>query len=248
MKRLLTIAVAAAAIAGCADLRELTRKDNPYDNPFYGKYLTSNTPLDQAILRTVDALRQNPDSARLHNDLGTLLVQKGFPKDAEREFERAVNADSHFYPAWYNLGAVRASRGDEFGARHAFYRTIAYKPGHANALFQLGLMEEKKGNNQKAVQLYAKAYSINPSLLDVAVNPRVLDSHLTHLAMIEIYPKRHWRESTVFQGTPASYREAPQTEKAPSPQAAPQKIVPPAAPVTDPSQQPAPPTPPVTST
>jgi len=237
MKRLLMIAVAVLAMAGCAELRNLNLKhhENPYDNPFYAKYLNTGSPLDAAILRRLDAVRQNPDFARAHNDLGVLLVQKGFPKDAQREFERAVNADSHFYPAWYNLGLVRASHGDDFGARHAFYRTIAYKPGHAFALFQLGLIEEKRQNTEKAVKLYAKAYNINPALLDVSVNPRVLDSHLTDLALIELYPKRHNRESMQFQGTPLSYRE-PVQQEAPSPQAPPQKIVPPAAPVTDPSQ------------
>ena len=136
MKRLLMISIAALAltltISGCAEL--LDRDDHPYDNPFYAKYLDGGSPLDAQIQRTLEALRQNPGSPRLHNDLGTLLVQKGFPKDAEREFERAVNADRHFYPGWYNLGLVRASRGEEFGARHAFNRTIAYKPGHAAAL------------------------------------------------------------------------------------------------------------------
>ena len=237
MKRLLMITVAALAMAGCAELYERDR--NPYENPFYAKYLNTGSALDAQINRALDAVRQNPDSARAHNILGALLVQKGFPKDAEREFERAVNADSHFYPAWYNLGMVRASRGEDFGARHAFYRTVAYKPGHANALFQLGLIEEKRKNNDKAVKLYAKAFNINPALLDVAVNPRILDSQLTHLAMLEMYPKKHWKESMQFQGTPAGDREPAPPAPAPSPQAAPEKIVPPAPPATPPTPPPA---------
>jgi len=245
MKRMLMITVAALAMAGCSQLLE--RDGNPYDNPFYAKYLNTGSTLDVQIQNALEAVRQNPNSARAHNDLGRLLVQKGFPKDAEREFERAVNADSHFYPAWYNLGLVRASRGEDYGARHAFYRTVAYKPGHAAALFPLGLIEEKRNNTERAVKLYAKAYGINPALLDVATNPRVLDSRLTDLALLELYPKKHWRESMQFQGTPSAYRETV-PEPAPSPQPPPQKIVPPAPPVTDPSQQPAPPTPPVTST
>lgn len=245
MKRLLMISIAVLAltltISGCAGL--LDRDDHPYDNPFYAKYLDSGSPLDAQIKRTLEAVRQNPGSPRLHNDLGMLLVQKGFPKDAEREFERAVNADSHFYPGWYNLGLVRASRGEEFGARHAFNRTIAYKPGHAAALFQLGLIEEKRQNTERAVKLYAKAYSINPALLDVRANPRVVDSRLTALALIEMYPTTHERQSMQFHGTPSAYRE-PVQQPAPSPQAAPQNIVPPAPPATDPSQLP----PPVTTT
>ena len=249
MKRLLLISVAVLATAGCAELYE--RDKNPYDNPFYAKYLNTGSGLDAQISRTLDALRQNPDSARLHNDLGQLLVQKGFPKDAEREFERAVNADTRYYPAWYNLGLVRAARGEDFTARHAFRRTVSLKPGHAAALFQLGLIEEERRDFQAAVRYYAKAYSINPALLDVDVNPRILDSKITHLALLEMYPKQHTRQSMQFQGSPAGYRERePSKEPTLSPQAPPEKIVPPSAPATDPSQQPPTPpaNPPVTST
>lgn len=241
MKRLLMISVAVLAltltISGCAEL--LDRDANPYDNPFYAKYLDTGSALDAQIQRTLEAVRQNPGSARLHSDLGTLLVQKGFPKDAEREFERAVNADSHYYPAWYNLGLVRASRGEEFGARHAFRRTIAYKPGHAAALFQLGMIEEKRQNTGRAIELYAKAYGINPGLLDIRVNPRILDSRLTALALLKMYPKTHERQSMQFHGAPSGYRE-PVPQQAPSPEAPPAKIVPPAPPPTDPSQLPPP--------
>jgi tetratricopeptide (TPR) repeat protein len=226
MKRFLFITVAALAISGCAELYHRDR--NPYENPFYAKYLNTGSQLDAQITRALEEVRQNPNSPRAHNTLGMLLVQKGFPKDAERELERAVDADSHFYPAWYNLGLVRASRGEDLGARHAFYRTVHYKPGHAAALFQLGLIEEKRHNIEKAVGFYAKAYTINPLLMDVAVNPRVLDSQLTHRAMLEMYPKKHWKESMQFQGAPAGYRESAPPAPAPSPQATP----PPAATTT----------------
>ena len=247
MKRLLILAVAALTLAGCAAIRDAQKhfsNKNPYDNPFYAKYLNASVPLDAQIQQTVAALHAQPNNAALHNQLGQLLLLKGFPNDAETEFERAVDADKHFYPGWYNLGLIRAADGNYTGARYAFNRTVQYKPGHAAALFQLGLIEEKREHLDKAVKLYAKAYKINPSLLSVRVNPRILDSKLTHLALIELYPAKHWKESISFQGTPASYRE-PVAPEAPSPQAPAQKIVPPAPPVTDPSQQP---TPPVTST
>lgn len=238
MKRLL-LTVALVAMTGCADLTELYNRDaNPYENPFYAKYLNTGSNLDAQINRTLDAVRANPESARLHNDLGVLLVQKGFPKDAEREFERALNIDDDFYPAWYNLGLVRTARGEDFTARHAFRRTVSLKPGHAAALFQLGLIEEQRSHVDRAVHYFAKAYSINPALLDVAVNPRILDSKLTHLALLELYPKKHNKESMQFHGTPSGYRERV-PEPTLSPEAPPEKIVPPA---------PAPAPPPVTNT
>lgn len=237
MNRILTIAVAAALLSGCA-LHDRLHPQPNYDNPFYAKYLNTGSELDGRINETLNALRQNPDSPSLHNELGMLLVQKGFPKDAEREFERAVNADASFFPAWYNLGLARAARGDDLGARRAFYETIDQKPGHAQALFELGLIEEKRRNRDKAVDLYAKAFRINPALLGVRTNPRILDSELVHLALLKLYPDEHERRSMGFQGAPAGWQDRREDPPAPSPEQTPEKIVTPAPPATDPSQQP----------
>ena len=239
IKRLLVVVVA-VGLSGCAVWDRVSGNDDEYKKaPFYAKYLDPANPHDQRIMSALAALQMNPRSAQVHNDLGALLVQKGFPKDAEREFERAINADGDFYPAWYNLGLVRAARGDGFGAYRALRRTVMLKPGHSAALFQLGLMEEKRGNREEAVHHLAKAYAINPLLLDVRVNPRILDSKLTHLALLEIYPTEHARKSMQFQGAPQGYRD-PQME-APSRQAPADQIVPPSAPLTDPASQSAPP-------
>jgi tetratricopeptide (TPR) repeat protein len=202
MKRLLLLAVS-VALAACAS--NAHRNANTYDNPFYVKYLNTGSWVDGQITRTLNDLRANPRSATLHNNLGQLLVQKGFPKDAETEFERAVNADPRFYPGWYNLGLVRMSRGNLTGAHHAFSRTVHYKPGHSAALFQLGLMEEKRNHQSAAIDYYAKAFSINHALLDVRVNPRILDSHLIDIALLKAYPKEHSRKSMSFNPTPPGY-------------------------------------------
>ena len=241
MKRTLLLLATLAAF-GCAELRNSRASSNPYDDPFYAKYLNTGSALDAHINRTLDGLRADPKSAALHNELGSLLVQKGFPKDAEREFERAINIDGDYYQAWYNLGLVRGSRGDESGARRAFRATVHHKPGHAQALFQLALAEERLKHTDRAIDLYAKAYGINPKLLDPGYNPRVLDSELVHLALIRMYPVRHERESLQFQGVANGSARRPVA--APSPEATPQQIIPPAAPPTDPSMQPVPQRPP----
>src|SRR5213075_2246692 len=88
MKRITLIAVAALLAAGCSLNKYTTHHNtNPYANPCYAKYLNPQVPLDAAIQRDIDSLRVNPNSAPMHNELGQLLVQKGFPKDAETEFE-----------------------------------------------------------------------------------------------------------------------------------------------------------------
>lgn len=231
MKRTL-ILIAALATFGCAASRNA---DAPYVNPFYAKYLNTGSALDAQIVRTLEALQANPESAVLHNELGALLVQKRFPNDAAREFERAINRDGSYYPAWYNLALVRDSLGDSGGARRAYRRTVRLKPGHAPALFQLGLIEEKLKHVDRAVGYYAKAYTINPALLRVDVNPRVLDSKLVPMALLRMYPDVHARQSMQFHG--GAPVDSPRAQQAPSPEAPASQIIPPVAPPTDPSMQ-----------
>jgi tetratricopeptide (TPR) repeat protein len=243
MKRLTLLVIAATALAGCSMTLHRNHDDAYTKAPFYAKYL--NPPasqLDAAIQRDLDALHANPHSATLHNDLGQLLVRKGFPKDAEVEFRRAVTDDRKFYPAWYNLGQLQSAHDDFSGARSSFAEAVDLKPGHANALFQLGLMEERRHNTDAALHYYTKALAINHQLLDVRVNPRVLDSRLIPVALIQMYASEHNRESMAFQGTPSGYAQ-PVAPVAVSPQAAPQNIVTPAAPITSPAMQSPPPTP-----
>ncbi|HUJ12204.1 MAG TPA: tetratricopeptide repeat protein [Thermoanaerobaculia bacterium] len=244
MRRVLVVLAAALTLAGCASLRH--KNSNPYAHRlFIEQFLDRRNPLDAQIEDTIVALRENPNSAPLHNQLGQLLREKGFPKDSEVEFERAVNADPTLYSAWYNLGLVRQARGDWTGARFAYERTLHYRKGHSAALFQMGLIEEKRGNTEKALDDYAKAFSINHDLLDVRVNPRILDSKLIDVALVKGYPIEHARESTEFEPTPGDYVQSNlPPQPAPSPQAPASQIVPPAAPVTSPAQQTPPPKPP----
>ena len=241
MKRLLLAALAALVLTGCSAVTGLHKTSrNPYEQPlFYTRYLTAGNALDDQIRSTLVALHANPQSAPLHNQLGQLLAEKGFPKDAETEFERSVNEDKRFYPAWYNLALMRASRNDTMGALFAFDRVLHYKPGHSAALFQRGLMEEKRGDDDAAIADYAKAFLINHALLDVKINPQILDSKLVAFALIKAYPNEHTREAVLFQGMPAGYGQqgiafAP---PAPSPEPATDKIVTPAPAPTDPSRQ-----------
>ncbi|HUO84325.1 MAG TPA: tetratricopeptide repeat protein [Thermoanaerobaculia bacterium] len=247
MKRI-SLLLLAFVISGCTMLQgpvtRMTSGSNPYrDDPFYVRYLRTDNQLDHSIHNTLAALRVNPWYAPLHNQLGELLTRKGFPKDAELEFRRAVASDSRFYPAWYNLGLIRESQGQDASAMRAYRRTIDLKSGHAAAHFQLGLIYEKLGRPEAATDHYAKAFRINEALLDVRVNPRILDTELIDRALLTNYPVEHARESIQFEPTPAAYPgmaaplPVPRPQPAASPQEAPEDIVTPAPPVTDPSQR-----------
>lgn len=244
-KYLLTVAMLCSIASGCTWIESAYDRsrfgENPYEkDPFYARYLRTDNGLDRQIRQRIDLLRQSPESAKLHNELGSLLVRKGFPKDAAREFKRAVLSNDEFYPAWYNLALLQQAGGDHAGALRSLRRTLDLKPGHGNAHFQIGLIYEKRGRKDAAVEHYAKAIAINQSLLDVRVNPRVVDTRLLDLALIRLYPQAHAIKSMQFQAAPRDYVD-PSSRESVSPQAAPADIVTPVAPTTDPASQEQPP-------
>ena len=214
MKKILYLALLPLLTTSCLSLQSRIDRaihgENPYQEPpFYTRYLNANSDLDRRIAANVEALRQNPRSAALHNDLGALLLEKGFPKDAEVEFRRALAIDDDLYAAWYNLGITRESRGDETGAMRAFGETIDRKAGHPMAHFQLGLLLERQGRHERAIEHYARAFEINDRLLSPKVNPRILDTQLVDRALLRIYERQHSRASVRFEATPTGYSESP---------------------------------------
>lgn len=252
MKKILAWCAVAAWSLGCSSLYQRYDRvrfgENPYaEPPFYARYLNPDNALDRQIQQLLDVLRENPRNPAAHNELGSLLAVKGFSNDAEREFRRALAADPDFHPAWYNLALVQQAKGNYSGAVRALRRTVELKRGHAAAHFELGLLYEKRGQTGPALDHYVRAFRFNRALLDVRINPKILDSKLVDRALIELYPTEHARRSVMFQPTPADYippAVSSEPPPAPSEQAAPGEIVTPAPPVTEPSQQPAPPPPP----
>lgn len=247
--RSLTLALLPLALTSCLSIQSkidrIANGANPYEDEglFYMRYVGNESRLDRSIRRTVEALQKDPQSAALHNDLGALLLEKGFSGDAEREFSRAVYNDPKLYAAWYNLGLLRETQGDMSGSESALRRTLALKPGHAAAHFQLGLIDERRGRTDSAIRHYARAFRINRALLDARVNPRILDTKLADRALLSSYELDHAEASAEFQATPAGYtqpRKAPADSTAPetaSPQAAPGTTISPSAAPTDLSNQ-----------
>ena len=217
MKNALLLSLLAFFATGCLTIQDRLDRarfgENPYlETPFYARYLGTGSQVDRDIQAYLGALREDPENPVFHNELGRLLVLKGFPNDAEREFRRAIASDGDFYPAWYNLGLLRASRGQYSAALRALNRTLDRKPGHAVALFQKGLILERQGRIDDAVDAYAKAFQINFDLLEPRVNPQIIDSSLIDRALLQVYPDEHRRRALHLQPTPPQLvpeRQAP---------------------------------------
>ncbi len=80
---------------------------------------------------------RDPLTASEHNDLGVAHFERGEPRRAAQEFERAVALRPEWARALVNLGDARLALGERQGAIEAYQRAVAVAPddpGAANNL------------------------------------------------------------------------------------------------------------------
>lgn len=153
----------------------------------FERYLSPDRPLDRAILNYLALERAGKATSWDLGDLGVLLLEKGFPVDAERYLRKALDLDKHDFEAAYRLGLVLQRQGRDREAVKYYRRALAERPGHGYARFMLALAEERSGRRDAAIRDYAKAYRFAPELADPTKNPLVLDSDLQTEAELTRY-------------------------------------------------------------
>jgi tetratricopeptide (TPR) repeat protein len=195
----------------------------------FERYLSPDRPEDRAILNYLALAEQGQASSNDLTELGVLLADKGFPKDAERYLEAAVKADNENVEALYRLGLVRQRMGKEGAAIRCYRKVVNQRPGHAYASFMLALSEEKRGRRDAAVYHYAKAYRHLPGLANRQFNPLVIDSRLqgealllryqrdTAAATIDVPPVNAAAVRAMMEALPPAEPEAPTPRATPPP-------------------------------
>jgi hypothetical protein len=144
----------------------------------FERYLSPDKPADRAILAYFELAKAGKATSRDLAELGVLLLDKGFPDDAEHYLRQALKVDKHNFEAAYRLGLVLQRMGRDKDAVRQYRSVVKQRPGHAYARFMLALAEERSGRHRAAIKDYAKAYRFQPELADPARNPLVLDSDL----------------------------------------------------------------------
>lgn len=157
----------------------------------FERFLSPDNPKDRAITAFVALDREGKASSNDLTDLGVLLLEKGFPKDAERYLAKAVKLDKTNVEARYRLGLVLQREGEFHKAVGQYRKVVKQRPGFAPARFMLALAEERCDRRSAAIKDYAKAYKHAPELADPHFNPLVLDSDL----QVEAQLLRYRREA-----------------------------------------------------
>jgi tetratricopeptide (TPR) repeat protein len=156
----------------------------------FERFLSPDRPADRAIMSYM-ALEKagNATSTDLAN-LGVLILEKGFPRDAEHYLRVALKLDGDNYEAAYRLGLVLQRQGYDLKAMRYYKRTLKARPGYAQARFMLALAEERCGRRDTAIRDYVRAYRHAPDLANPDLNPLVYDSRLQTEAALKYYREK----------------------------------------------------------
>jgi tetratricopeptide (TPR) repeat protein len=165
------------------------------DEPMFVRWLVMDDPGDETIRDYWErAEREELDPPALV-DLGTMLFYRGYPKDAVRLFQRALDLDPDLYEAWFRIGLVEHSEGDLDNARQAYKRCLKKLTGHGWCNFYLGLLEEQLGHSSDALYYYRRALKFAPELANPKVNPEVMASKLILGVQLQDQERRRFKDT-----------------------------------------------------
>jgi tetratricopeptide (TPR) repeat protein len=110
------------------------------------------------------------DKAALHMQFGLAYVQAGFPDDASREFQKAIEEVANFPGAHYSLGAsylLHLGEIDFARAAAEFEKELQIDPDDSLSHAELGYIDLTRHRNEDAERELTRAAVLNPLNPDV---------------------------------------------------------------------------------
>jgi tetratricopeptide (TPR) repeat protein len=127
---------------------------------------------DQAIAVLQAAVRQGPYDEGVHYALGSLMVEYASPEATVAYFSSEAPRDEKPQTSHYFIALGRERMVDLDGALAELRRALAIDPAHEMSQRQWGLLLERKGQLQAALEHMLEAIRIHPeyrpALLDAA--------------------------------------------------------------------------------
>ena len=111
------------------------------------------------------ALRTGPRNFDVQNRYAVFLCRQRRFDDAEKQFERSINAATNDFPELMmtNAGVCMAQKLDYAKAELYFRRALERRPNHPEALLQLALLKHQTGDHLSARAFLQRYRSVNPA-------------------------------------------------------------------------------------
>jgi len=182
--------------------------DRPEGEPIFFRWLDPKDPVDATILAYWTRYESNTLKPREMVDLGTMLFERGWPKDAVKVYKAAAEADPGLYEAWFKAGLVEHSQRNLGTAKKYYKKCLKILVGNGWCNFYMGLAEEQSFDGSAALKYYGKAFGVDPELADPHTNPAVLESRIARAAAFVKETEDRFRDSM-----PMGYLEPKGVEK-----------------------------------
>jgi tetratricopeptide (TPR) repeat protein len=148
---------------------EVKKRDAFQGHCAFANVYTMQKKYDLARNELLQAVREEPNSARARTALGKFLArtEKNYTAAFE-EIEKAIQLDPAYEPAWFRLGETAALsgtnlvRGEEALKKYLTYEPNDHEPELSIAHYRLGQIYEKEGKKAEARQSYAAAVRMRP--------------------------------------------------------------------------------------
>jgi membrane associated rhomboid family serine protease/cytochrome c-type biogenesis protein CcmH/NrfG len=114
------------------------------------------------IERLQTIIRQQPNSARAHFDLGQAYFNFERYPDAEAEFKRVLELQPQENRARFDLGLTYLSEKRTDDAKAAFTQLINQNPNDSDAHYGIGLTLAAESNHQAAIEEFKTAIRLGP--------------------------------------------------------------------------------------
>jgi tetratricopeptide (TPR) repeat protein len=116
-----------------------------------------------AYLEYEKALEQKPENIRLEYKKGLTLLMAGKTADAIKQFEKVIQKDSTYAPAFEGLGRSQFLNKNYQGAETNLKKAVDLNAKLWLAHVYLGQVEARKKNHVSAIEQYQKAVAIKPN-------------------------------------------------------------------------------------
>ena len=117
-----------------------------------------------------EAIRMEPDSAKLVNKLGISYHQLLMLDDARKQYQRAWKMDKTYSQALNNLGTVYHAKGKFKQAVRTYKDALKVSPYSASIYSNLGTSQFARRRFKDASAAYLKALELDPNVFEVKGN------------------------------------------------------------------------------
>jgi tetratricopeptide (TPR) repeat protein len=166
-----------------------------------------------ACTREEPVSQASPSVAGAAVDLGKLIdtgiaaAKEGRFDDAKASFEQVLQADPGNKFAWFNLGFLAQSRGDNGQAASDYDKALASDPSYTPALYNKAILAEAD-HPETAIELYQKILDINARAATALVRlGALLDKKGDKDGARSAFTRAAQLDPTLAESVPPSYRD-----------------------------------------